>query len=174
MRYKYRQIEHIIQSHRRIVNNAYARPHEKNIKATRYAWRFCNGAPKRRRSEQRERNCDCCALRQSRLRQRTVLSHVVHCTDTTCLVRLLRPLRTVSANATRLPLPLLAVSNRYRIRWGASEKCREHHGILNGAQKATAVEHINQNSFLLIIFARTVIASSYDISSYNKIDVFSL
>ena len=43
-----------------------------------------------------------------------------------------------------------------------------------GAQKATAVEHINQNSFLLIIFARTVIASSYDISSYNKIDVFSL
>ena len=43
-----------------------------------------------------------------------------------------------------------------------------------GAQKATAVERINQNSFLLIIFARTVIASSYDISSYNKIDVFSL
>ena len=43
-----------------------------------------------------------------------------------------------------------------------------------GAQKATAVEHINQNSFLLITFARTVIASSYDISSYNKIDVFSL
>lgn len=85
------------------------------------------------RSEQRERNSDCCALRQSRLRQRTVLSHIVHCTDTTCLVRLLCPLRTVSANATRLPLPLLAVSNRYRIRWGASEKCRDDHGILNGA-----------------------------------------
>ncbi len=44
----------------------------------------------------------------------------------------------------------------------------------DGAQKATAVEHINQNSFLLIIFARTVIAFSYDISSYNKTDVFSL
>ena len=87
-----------------------------------------SGAPQTVRSEQRERNSDCCALRQSRLRQRTVLR-----TDTTCLVRLLCPLRTVSANATRLPLPLLAVSNRYRIRWGASEKCREHHGILNGA-----------------------------------------
>lgn len=47
-------------------------------------------------------------------------------------------------------------------------------GNSDGAQKTTAVEHINQNSFLLIIFARTVIASSYDISSYNKIDVFSL
>jgi len=33
-----------------------------------------------------------------------------------------------------------------------------------GAQKTTAVEHINQNSFLLIIFARTIIASSYDIN----------
>ena len=36
--------------------------------------------------------------------------------------------------------------------------------FLFGAHKATAVERINQNSFLLIIFARTVIASSYDIN----------
>ena len=102
----------------------------------------------------------------------------MHFTDTTFLVRLLRPLRTVSANATRLPLPLLAVSNRYRIRLGASEKCRDAHGILNGAQKATAVEHINQNSFLLIIFARTVIAFSYDISYFtsliNKFNLYPL
>ena len=92
MRYKYRQIEHIIQSHRRIVNNAYARPREKNIKATRYAWRFCNGAPK----------------------------------------------RFVASNASVIAIVALCanrVSNRYRIRLGASEKCREHHGILNGAPK---------------------------------------
>ena len=47
-----------------------------------------------------------------------------------------------------------------------------------GAQKATAVEHINQNSFLLIIFARTVIAFPYDISYFtsliNKFNLYPL
>ena len=82
----------------------------------------------------------------------------------------------MSANALRLRLSSLAVYRVERVQ--VSVKSKEKAALVGcsycGAQKATAVEHINQNSFLLIIFARTVIASSYDISSYNKIDVFSL
>ena len=48
------------------------------------------------------------------------------------------PKRFVASNASVIAIVALCanrVSNRYRIRWGASEKCREHHGILNGAPK---------------------------------------
>ena len=39
-----------------------------------------------------------------------VLTHLVRCTDTACLICLLCPLRTISANAVRLQLSLLAVT----------------------------------------------------------------
>ena len=48
------------------------------------------------------------------------------------------PKRFVASNASVIAIVALCanrVSNRYRIRWGASEKCRDAHGILHGAPK---------------------------------------
>ena len=92
MRYKYRQIEHIIQSHRRIVNNAYARPREKNIKATRYAWRFCNGAPKRIRT----------ANRQNRNLMRYPVAPWVHICILSFFAVFVERKRTIGAFSTRI------------------------------------------------------------------------
>ena len=73
--------------------------------------------------ERSECNSDCYTQWQSRLREtKRCLRTTVLCTNTACWFCLLCPLRTISANAARLPLSLLAVSIRYSSPLGEDDK----------------------------------------------------
>lgn len=101
----------------RVRARIFASKRVKNAKNTRLnfgvqPWQL--GTPRRTCRERRERNSDCYTQWQSRLREtKRCLRTTVLCTNTACWFCLLCPLRTISANAARLPLSLLAVSIRY-------------------------------------------------------------